>query len=96
MNVGRPGCAATPSSGVHGQGGHCLGEPTHTAVVRWRQRRCWVRVFLCRRHVDLAPDAEPMTARHVELLAARHEDWSRALAGLGYVGPPTSTDRAGV
>lgn len=93
MNVGSAGCPVMVYRGVQGQPRGCDGEPTHTAVVRWRQRRRWVRVFLCDRHAREVADAEPMTDAHRGQLAERREEVRRALAGLRYRPVPTSTDR---
>jgi hypothetical protein len=96
MNVGTPGCPVHTSSGAHGQPRACTGEPTHTAVIRWRERRCWVRIYPCVVHAAAIPDAEPMTDRHRAMLAERREQERRALAGLRYARTPTSTDRGAV
>lgn len=92
MNVGHPGCPVTIFDGVHGQPRPCTAEPTHTAVVRWKQRRCWVRVFPCSAHAVDVTGAEPITDQHRELLAERRAQVRRALAGLPYVETPTSAD----
>lgn len=96
MNVGRPACPVEVYSGVHGQPRPCDAEPTHTAVIRWKLRRCWVRVYPCIRHAAEVPGAEPMTDRHRALLAERREQVRRALAGQSWVPTPTSPDRDGV
>lgn len=96
MNVGHPGCPVMTTDGVHGQPRQCGGEPGHTAVVHWRGRRVWVRVFLCEHHAAAVPDVEPMTERHRAMLDERREQVRRALAGRTYVSTPTSRDRAAV
>lgn len=93
MNVGRAGCPVTSDTGPHGQGEPCEGTPTHTAVIRWRQQRCWVRIFPCSRHAADIADAVPMTDEHRAMLAERREEVRRALAGLSWEPTPTSTDR---
>lgn len=93
MNVGHPGCPATIFDGVHGQPRPCTAEPTHTAVVRWKRRRCWVRVFPCARHAADIEGAEPLTTRHRAMLEERREQVRRALAGQQWAPTPTSTAR---
>lgn len=96
MNVGRPGCPVTVFSGVHGQPRPCDGLPTHTAVIRYRARRGWVRIFPCRVHAVDIPGAEPMTDRHRAMVADRKAQEARALAGLPWVPTPTSKEPDGV
>lgn len=96
MNVGTPGCPVIVFTGVAGRPRDCGGTSTHTAVIRYRARRGWVRIFPCSVHAADVPGAEPMTDRHRELLAERREQVRRALAGLPYAETPTSRDRGGV
>ena len=88
MNVSVPGCPVYTFDGHGGRPRGCTGDPTHTAVVRYRARRGWVRVFPCARHAGDVPGAEPMGEAHRRLLAARRADWAAGLAGRRYSGPP--------
>jgi hypothetical protein len=96
MNVGRPGCPVEVYSGIHGQPRPCEAEPTHTVVIRWRERRCWVRIFPCAKHAVDIPDAEPMSARHRAQLKERRAQVALAMAGRPHRPLPTSPDRAAV
>lgn len=96
MNVGRAGCPVEVYAGAHGHPRACDGEPSHSAVIRWKLRRVWVRVYPCARHAADVPGAEPMSGAHRALLAERRRQVGLALAGRAWVPTPTSTDRTAV
>lgn len=82
--VSQPGCAAMVRR-PHGQWTACPGEPTHTAVVRRREDRALVRIFLCPRHAGPEP-AAPITDGDRAELDGRIVQWDRAVAGKPWMG----------